>query len=57
MSVIAHVKVQHNAQCNVTADFNKSILEDFINSVCYLRTVYTRVKAAPSFGCLKPPFQ
>ena len=36
-------KVQHNAQCNVTTDFNKSVLEDFVYSVCYLRTVYTRV--------------
>ena len=37
--IIAHVKVQHNAQCNVTADFNKLILEDFVHSVCYLRTI------------------
>ena len=45
--MIAHVKVQHNAQCNVTANFNKSILEDFVHSVCYLHTVYTRVLAVP----------
>ena len=47
MSLIAHVKVQHNAQCNVTADFNKSILENFVQSGCYLCTVYTRVLASP----------
>ena len=39
--MIAHVKVQPNAQCNVTADFSKSILEDFVHLVCYLCTVYS----------------
>ena len=48
-SIIAHVKVQHNAQCNVTADFNKSILKDFVHSVCYPCTIYTGVLAAPVY--------
>ena len=32
----------HNAMLLLN---NKSILEDFVHSVCYLRTVYTRVLA------------
>ena len=48
-SIIAHVKVQNNAQSNVTADFNKSILKDFVHSVCYLCTVYICVLAVSAY--------